>query len=177
MQDDHPAAGAIIILAFITLTVIIASYPGVLPEKAGENGISPAVPATPATWAPAAGTPVVRHEASPPHNSYWTELDPVPDIRYGSTGNLTVCGTTNVPAGEILRVEFIAHSLHPSPMEYYPDLSFHASTNVRKGEPGVSRWSLEVPLQNFMNPDTFQILVVNQSGYSIGGSSVNVTPA
>jgi hypothetical protein len=172
MQNDRVIAGTIIIIACILLAIFLVSYPGVTGAKAGENEISVTIPSSPA---PEAGIPVVRGEKSPPRIYYWTEVDPVPDIRYGQAGNLTICGTTNVPAGEILQVEFIAQTEHPSPMEYYPDLQFQTTTEVTKGEGVINTWSLNIPAQNFMKPDTFQILVVNQSGYSIGGRSMNVT--
>ena len=173
MQIDRVTATTILIIACILLAIFLVSFPGVPPAKAGENEISATIPVSPV---PEAATPVVRDEKSPPRIYYWTEVDPVPDIRYGSAGNLTIRGTTNVPAGEILEVEFIAHTGHPSPMEYYPDLQFRTTTEVTKGEGGINTWSLQIPSQNFMKPDTFQILVVNQSGYSIGGRSMNVTP-
>jgi hypothetical protein len=44
-----------------------------------------------------------------------------------------------------------------------------------KGEGRTNTWSLEILAQDFMKPDTFQILVVNRSEYSIGGRSMNVT--
>jgi hypothetical protein len=174
MQDDRVITGTIIIIAGILLAIFLVSYPGISAANAGENAISATVPSTPPQES---GAPVVRHEGSPPRIYYWTEVDPVPDIRYRSAGNLTIRGTTNVPAGETLRVEFIAHSMHPSPMEYYPDLQFQATAEVKKGEGGINGWSVEIPSQDFMKPDIFQILVVNQSGYSIGGRFVNVTQA
>jgi len=173
MQNDRVIAGTIIIIACILLAIFLVSFPKVPSAKGGENEISATIPASPA---PEAGIPVARDEKSPPRISSWTEVDPVPDIRYGQAGNITIRGTTNMLAKEILEVVFIAHSMHPSPMEYYPDLQFQAATEVMKGEGGVNTWSLEIPSQNFMKPDTFQILVVNQSGYSIGGRSMNVTP-
>jgi hypothetical protein len=171
MQNDRVIAGTIIIIACIILAIFLVSYTGVPGAKTGENEISVTIPASPA---PEAGIPVVRDEKSPLRIYYWTDVDPVPDIRYGQVGNLTIRGTTNVPAGEILQVLFIAQSEHPSPMEYYPDLQFQATTKVTKGKDSVNTWSLEIPSQNFMKPDIFQILVVNQSGYSIGGRSMNV---
>jgi hypothetical protein len=172
MQNDRVITGTISIIACIFLAMFLGSFPGVTAPKAGENEISTTIPASPVLEA--AG-PVVRDEKSPPRRYYWTEVDPVPDVRYGQAGNLTIRGTTNVPAGEILQVGFIAHSMHPSPMEYHPDLQFFTTTEVKKGAGGVNTWSLETPSENFMKPDTFQILVVNQSGYSIGGRSMNVT--
>ena len=172
MQNNRVIAGAISIIACILLAIFLVSFPGVPAAKGGENEISATIPAPPV---PEAATPVVRDKKFPPRLSSWTEVDPVPDIRYGQAGNLTIRGTTNVPAGEVLEVEFIAYSEHPSPMEYYPDLQFYTTTEVMKGEGGINTWSLEIPSQNFMKPDTFQILVVNQSGYSIGGRDMNVT--
>lgn len=172
MQNDRVITGTISIIACIFLAIFFGSFPGVPAPKAGENETSVTIPASPA---PEAAGPVVRDERSPPRIYYWTEVDPVPDVRYGQAGNITIRGTTNVPAGEILQVGFIAHSMHPSPMEYYPDLQFFTTTEVTMGKGGVNTWSLQIPSQNFMKPDTFQILVVNQSGYSIGGRSMNVT--
>jgi len=172
MQHDRVIAGTISIIACILLALFLVSFPGVPAGKAGDNEISPTIPASPVVEV---ATPHLRDEKFPPRISFWTEVDPVPDVRYGQAGNLTIHGTTNVPAGEILVVEFIARSQHPSPMEYHPDLQFHATARVTNGNDGVHEWDLEIPLQNFMIPDTFQILVVNQSGYSIGGRSMNVT--
>lgn len=173
MQNDRVITVTMIIIACIMLAIFLESFTGIPAPKAGENEISVHVPVT---KAPEAGAPVVQSEGSQPYHYYWTEVNPVPDIRFGSTGNLTIRGTTNEPAGEILDLEFIAHTMHPSPMEYYPDLQFHTATVVTKGEGGVNVWSVEIPSQNFMKPDIFQILVVNQSYYSIGGTSMNVTP-
>ena len=172
MHCDRVIAGTICSIAVILLAIFLVSFPWVPAAKAGNNEISAPIPVSPVAEA---ATPRVRDEKSPPRIYHWTEVDPVPDVRYGQAGNLTIRGTTNVPAGEILEVEFIAHTQHPSPMEYYPDLQFHATTEVGKGKGGVNAWSLEIPSQNFMKPDIFQILVVNQSGYSIGGRSMNVT--
>jgi hypothetical protein len=174
VQNDRVITGTLLIAAGIILAIFLVSSLRVPGPETGENGIAVTVPATPA---PEAGITAIPFERFPPRGYYWTMIDPVPDIRFGSAGNVTIRGRTNVPAGEILRVECIAHSMHPSPMEYYPDLQFSATADVVNGEGGINGWSVEIPRGNFMKPDIFQILVVNQSGYSIGGSSVNVTPA
>jgi len=173
MQPDRVMTGTILIAIGILFAFLFVSSPVFPPQKISEGKSTPAIPSSPV---PTVSAPSGRDEKTPPRIYYWTEVDTVPDIRYGQAGNLTIRGTTNVPAGEILQVEFIADTEHPSPMEYYPDLQFQTTTEVTKGEGGVNTWSLQIPSQNFMKPDTFQILVVNQSGYSIGGRSMNVTP-
>jgi hypothetical protein len=173
MQPDRVITGTILVAACVLFVFLFVATPGFTSQKISDTKSTPAIPTSPAV--PSVSASADRDERTgPPSLYYHAEVDPVPDIRYGQAGNLTIHGTTNVPAGEILRVEFIAQTEHPSPMEYYPDLQFHATTEVTKGEDSVNTWSLEVPSQNFMKPDIFQILVVNQSGYSIGGRLMNV---
>jgi hypothetical protein len=174
MQPDRAITGTILVAVCVLFVFLFVAMPGFTSQKISVTKSAPAIPTFPAPTFSASADH--DEKTGPPPLYYHAEVDPVPDIRYGQAGNLTVRGTTNVPAGEILRVEFIAYSMHPTPMEYNPDLQFHATTEVMKGEGRTNTWSLEILAQDFMKPDTFQILVVNRSGYSIGGRSMNVTP-
>jgi hypothetical protein len=174
MQQDRVITGTILVTFCVLFVFLFIVTPGFISQKISDTKSTPAIPTSPAPTVSASADPVKRTGLPP--LSYHAEVDPVPDILYGQAGNLTVRGTTNVPAGEILQVEFIAYSMHPTPMEYNPDLQFRTTTEVMKGEGRTNTWSLEISAHDFMKPDTFQILVVNRSGYSIGGRTMNVTP-
>jgi hypothetical protein len=110
------------------------------------------------------------------HGNYWAEIDPVPDIRLVQAENVTILGTTNLPPGENITIDFFASSMHPSPEVYYPDLHFIAFAEVKLGAGGTNTWSLTIQPQRFPKPDTYQILVSDQGGYSIGSRTVVVNP-
>jgi len=108
---------------------------------------------------------------------FWTEIEPIPDVEFGRDANITVNGTTNLPSGENISVEFFARSMHPSPMVYYPELHFITVTEVRGGDKGINTWSVTIPTQRFEKPDQYSVMVVDQRGYSItGDQTIMVTP-
>ena len=174
-------AAATILVITVLFALIAISRPGV--PTLTEGGNRGAAASTVTILQPSVG--VITHAVAAPaatrrdrtgSGGLWAEVDPVPDIRSGRAGNVTVNGTTNAPAGISLRIDFIAHSMHPSPMEYDPDLWFGKTVPVTKGDGGVNTWSAEICPQDFKKPDEWQILVTDtRSSVSIGSGIVNVT--
>ena len=181
MQIDRMAAVAVLAIA-ILFVLIVAIHPlSSLPLPEGERQGTTAPAMTPggppvAVTKPAAIATLSSLQVSPGTGDVWAKIDPVPDIPAGRVGNVTVTGTTNAPAGVSLRIDFIARSMHPSPMEYDPGLWFGETVQVRTGDAGINQWSAEVRPQDFRKPDSWQILVTDTgSGVSIGSGMVNVT--
>lgn len=177
MQINRAMAAAGIAAAIIIGLVLLSLHP-VPAGSAGDQG-NAALPAgrsqTPAGIVPAPPPPDYSRGIPGP-GDLWAKVDPVPDIPIGRPGTVTVRGTTNVQPGQPLRIDFIAYSMHPSPMEYHPDLWFSRTVTVVNGSGEAGTWSAEVRPGDFTKPDRWQILVTDvQGGWSIGGGSVNVT--
>mgnify|MGYP001043017555 CR=1 FL=1 len=167
------------IAAAIIIGLILLS-PQIVPAHGSGHQEKAAVPAGPSplpvVTIPDPITPEMSRAGPAGPGNFWAKIDPVADISIGRPGNITVRGITNVQPGELLRIDFIVYSMHPLPMEYNPDLWFGDTVNVMKGDGGVNAWSAEIRPEEFKKPDQWQILVTHvQSGWSIGGGSVNVT--
>jgi len=165
--------------AAIVLGLLLLS-PQLFPaQDSGDDG-NAAVPASPmpspvmTVTVPAAPESSTGGPAG--FGNLWAKIDPVPDVQISRPGNITIRGTTNVQPGELLRIDFIAYSMHPSPMEYHPELWFSYDVNVTSGDGGANTWSAEIRPGDFRKPDRWQILINDvPCGCSIGGGSVNVT--
>ena len=172
MQIDRVMAGSAIIAACIFAFFLYNSGSGIPGLMMSEQGKAVTIPPS-ATPAVIQETPTTQDTVS--HGEYWAEIDPVPDIRLVQAENVTIHGTTNLPPGENITIDFFASSMHPSPEVYYPDLHFIAFAEVRPGAGETNTWSLTIQPQRFPKPDTYQILVSDQNG-SIGTQSAVVTP-
>lgn len=178
MQIDRvtvaAAAAAAIILGLLLLSPHFFLAQGSVNEGKAAVPARPSPPPDVTISVPVTPESIGDGPARP--GNLWAKVDPVADIHISQAGNITVRGTTNVQPGELLRIDFIAYSLHPSPMEYSPDLWFSYNVNVMNGDGKHNTWSAEVRPEDFRKPDRWQILISDvQSGWSIGGGSVNVT--
>lgn len=189
MQIDRVTRGAIFIAAIILGLVLIS--PQIFPVPGPGTGNAGAVPAgpalspvatamvtTPAATGTFAATPATETGRVMPAGSpkYHAELNPAPEISLSRPGNVTISGTTDAPAGTLLWIDFIAVSMHPSPMEYNPELWFGADATVTEQERDEGSWSVEVRPQDFRKPDRWQVIINDkQSGRTIGSGYINVT--
>jgi len=174
MQVTRVTAAAGIAAAVIIGLLLLS--PQLFPAPVSGGGGVAAAPAAPAVTVTALIAPAPGSEGPAGPGNFWAKIDPVADIHLSRPGNITVRGTTNVQPGELLRIDFIAYSMHPSPMEYNPDLWFSETVTVVDGGGGNGTWSAEIRPEDFRKPDQWQVLVTDvRSGWSIGGGSVNVT--
>lgn len=178
MQINRMSAAAVIAAAVIAGLFLLT--PGMFPaQDTGDRGdaAAPVGPTlSPAVTVPGPRAPETGSAAPAGPGDLRAEIDPMADICPGRPGNITVRGTTNLQPGEPLRIDFIAESMHPSPMEYRPDLWFARTATVTNGTGGTGTWSAEAGPGDFRTTGRWQVLVTDlRTGRSIGSGSVNVT--
>lgn len=177
MQIDRVTAAAALALALLIGMLLL--LPQALPEQSGPGGNGavtdrPAPP--PADMATVPSPAETGGEKQEDAGNFHAALDPVSEIHLSQPGTVLINGTTDAPAGTILRIDFIAVSMHPSPMEYHPDLWFSTNASVMQGTGSDGTWSVEIHPQEFRKPDRWQVLINEAaSGRSIGSGYLNVT--